>query len=135
MILIFIFSKFLSFIFFGWILFQNLKFSKLSEILYRDTLLHAYYDFHVYFSKNFVTRVFLDKFGPKIWSFVNWLKFCTDGHCYMLVTVFMCNFSKHLSFIKFWGKFHPKICCSPYLPKFSIDIRCNSVNLEKTRVN
>ena len=53
----------------------------------------------------------------------------------MLITVLMCNFSKDLPYITFWGKFHPKICCSPYLLKFSIEIRCNSVNMEKTRWN
>ena len=42
MILIFIFSKFFSVIFFGQILSQNLKFSKLTEIWYRGTLLCTY---------------------------------------------------------------------------------------------
>ena len=46
-ILMFIFSKCLSFIFFEQIWPQSLKFSKLTEIWYRRTLLHAYYDFNV----------------------------------------------------------------------------------------
>ena len=41
-------------VFFG----QNLKFSKLTEIWYRGTLLYAHYDFNIYFSKVFVTYVF-----------------------------------------------------------------------------
>ena len=49
------------------------------------------------------------------------------------LTLLMCNFSKYLLFINFWGKFHPKICCSPHLLKFSVEIRCNSANIEKTR--
>ena len=63
------------------------------------------------------------------------IEICARAHCYMLVTVLMCNFSKYLPFINFWGKLHPKICCSPYLLKFSIEIRSNSVNMEKTRWN
>ena len=62
-ILIFIFSKFLSFLFFGQIWSQNLKFSKLIEIWYRCTLLSAYYDFNVYFFKIFVIHIF-----GQIWS-------------------------------------------------------------------
>ena len=34
---------------------------------------------------------------------------------------------------KLLGKFHPKTCCSPYLLKFSLKIRCNFINLEKIR--
>ena len=61
------------------------------------------------------------------------MEFDTRAHCYVLITVLMCNFSKYLPFINFWDKLHPKICYSKYLLKFSIKIRCNSVNLEKTR--
>ena len=49
--------------------------------------------------------------------------------------VLMYNFSNYLPFINFWGKFNPKICCSSYLLKFSIEIRSNSVNMKKTRWN
>ena len=42
----------------------------------------------------------------------------------MLITVLMYNFSKYFSFINFWGKLHPKICCFPYLLEFDIEIRC-----------
>ena len=45
LILILIFSKFLSLIYFRQIWSQSLKFSKLIEIWYSHTLLHAYYDF------------------------------------------------------------------------------------------
>ena len=51
----------------------------------------------------------------------------------MAITVLPCNLSKYLPFINLWGKFHPKICCSPYLLRFSIEIQYISVNLEKTR--
>ena len=48
-ILMFIFPKCLIFFALSWS--QNLKFSKLTAIWYRDTLLHTYYDFNVYFFK------------------------------------------------------------------------------------
>ena len=51
--------------FFGQIWSQNLKFSKLNEILYRDTLLHAYYDFHVYFFKILSFILFWANLVPK----------------------------------------------------------------------
>ena len=44
----------------------------------------------------------------------------------MLISVLMCNFSKYLPLTNICGKFYPKICCSSYLLKFSIKIRCNS---------
>ena len=67
-VLMFVFSKFFSFIFFGQIWSQNLKFFKLTEIWYRGRLLYVYFDFDVYFFKMFVIHVFLGKFGPKVWS-------------------------------------------------------------------
>ena len=50
-ILMFIFSKFLSFIFFRQIWSQNLKFSKETDIWYSGTLLHAYHNFNFKFFK------------------------------------------------------------------------------------
>ena len=52
------FKTFVIHIFWGEIWLQNLKFSKLTEIWYRGTLLYAYDDFNVNFSKIFVTHVF-----------------------------------------------------------------------------
>ena len=69
----FFFQKFLSLRFFGQIWSQNLKFSKLTEIWYRRTLLYAYYDFDVYFSYFFVSHIF---WGRQIWS--HNLKFMTE---------------------------------------------------------
>ena len=60
-ILLFIFSKILPFIFFEQIWSQKMKILKLTEIWYRGTLLYAYYNFNVYFSKIFITHVFLRK--------------------------------------------------------------------------
>ena len=60
--------------FFGQIWSQNPKFSKLTEIRYKDTLLYAYYNFNVYVFKSFVIHIILDKFGPKIWFCPNWLE-------------------------------------------------------------
>ena len=53
MILMFMFSNFLSVIYFWKDLVSKFKFSKFTEISYRVTLLHAYYDFSVYFFKIF----------------------------------------------------------------------------------
>ena len=54
---IFIFSKFLSFIFLWKICSENLKFSKLTKIKYRCTLLYVYYEFYVSFS-NLLSAIF-----------------------------------------------------------------------------
>ena len=58
----FFFSKLMSFIFLGKICSQNLKFFKMTEILYRGRLLFPYFDFDVYFFK-----IFAYNFG-QIWS-------------------------------------------------------------------
>ena len=58
-----IFSKSLSFIFFGLIWSQSLKFSNLIEIWLTGTLLYAYYNVNIRFSKISVTYVF-----GQIWS-------------------------------------------------------------------
>ena len=42
----------------------------------------------LFFQKNFHSY-FLGRFGPKIWSFPNWLKFCAEVHSYMLITILM----------------------------------------------
>ena len=65
-ILMFIFPKFLSFMFYGQIWSHNLDFFKLTEISQRGTLIYAYYSFNVYFFKLFVSYIFLGKFGLKI---------------------------------------------------------------------
>ena len=101
-VLMFIFSTFMSFIFLGQIWFQDLQFSKLTEIWHMSTLWSAYYDFNVYFfKKKFVSHICLGKFGLKIWSSPNWLKFGAGLHHYTLITISMFIFSKVLSFIVF----------------------------------
>ena len=45
--------------------------------------------------------VFLGNFGPKIWSSPYQLKFVTDLHCYMLITILMFILFKFLSVIFF----------------------------------
>ena len=50
----------------------------------------------------------------------------------MLITVLMCNFSKYCwPFRNFWDKFHPKTCFSPYLMKFSIEMRRTYISQNK----
>ena len=63
--LIFIFSEFLSFIFFWTNLVQNLKFSKLIEIWYGGTFLYAYHDFKVHFFKSLFIHIFWANLVPK----------------------------------------------------------------------
>ena len=53
-------------VFFGQIWSQKLKFSKLTKIWYRGTLLYPHFEFNVYFSKFLSLTFFLGKFGPKI---------------------------------------------------------------------
>ena len=81
-------------VFIGQIWFQELKLSKLTEIWYRHTLLHPYFEFQVYFFKRFAIHIFLGKFGPIIWVSSNWLKFHSGVHCYMFTTILMLIFSK-----------------------------------------
>ena len=78
-----------------------MKFSILTEICYRGTLLYANYNFNVYFFKIIFIHIFLGKFGSKIWSSSNWLRFHTGVHCYELITTLMFIFSMFLPFIFF----------------------------------
>ena len=103
--LMFIFSKFFSFIFFGQIRSQILKFFKLTEIWYRGRLPYDYFDFNVYFFKILFIHIVLDKFGPKIWSYLNWLKFGTVVYAHF---DFNACFFKFFSFIVFWTNLVPK---------------------------
>ena len=64
-VLRFVFSKLFSFIFFGQIWSQYLKFFKLTVLWYRGRFLNPYFDFNVYFSGILIILIFLDKFGPK----------------------------------------------------------------------
>ena len=88
-------------VFFRQIWSQKLRFSKLTQNWYRDTLLYPYFEFNVYFSKIFDTHIFLGKFDPKIWSSSNSLKIGIEVDCCMLITVLMFILSKFLSFIFF----------------------------------
>ena len=63
--LMFIFSKFFSFIFLGQIWSQNLKFFRLTEVWYRGRLPYAYFDFNVYFFKILFTHIFGANLVPK----------------------------------------------------------------------
>ena len=98
--------------FFGQIWSQTLKFSKLTEIRYKGTLLYTY-DFRVNFSKIFITHAF--------WA--NWLKFGTVVDCYMLILILMFIFSYFLSLF-FWGKFGPIIWRSTKWLKFHRGVHC-----------
>ena len=74
-VLMFIFSKFLSVIFWGQISPHNLKIYKMTQILCRGSLLYAYYDVNVYLFQIFCQSYFCGQFGHTIWSFPHWLKF------------------------------------------------------------
>ena len=130
----FIFSKFVSVILFGQIWSRNLKCYKMTENWFRDTLLYAYYDFNVHFFSKLVSNIFWQIWFQNV-MFSKLTKIGSRAHCYLLIINLMCNLSKYMLFINLWGKFHPKICCSTYLLKFSIGKRCNSGSLEETRWN
>ena len=143
-ILMFIFSKFSQSYFFAQIWSQNLKFSKLTEIWCKGTLLYVYYDFNVYFFKSFVSQIILGKFSHKIWFCPNWLEFsiCVHYQYYMLIIIESSNFSK-FSCSKYYNQisFHPvfskltEIHCDMLITNFififSIFFRsvlCNYIN-------
>ena len=89
--------------FFGQIWSQKLKFSKLTEIWSRHTLLYPCFEFSVNFLKKFFTHIF--------WG--NWsqnLKFCTRVHYYMFITTltYFCKiFVIHNFFGQIWLQFGP----------------------------
>ena len=89
----FIFPRFLSLMFFGQIWSHNMDFFKLTEISLRGTLLYVYQDSNIYFFKIFVSHIFVDKFGFKIWSFLNWLKFRTLLYRYYDFNVYFIFFN------------------------------------------
>ena len=87
-------------------------------------MLYAYDDFRTYCFNLFSFMCFLGKFGPKIWSCLNWLKFGTQVDYYMLILVLMVIFSKFLSFIFSLGKFGPEIWSSSNWLKCSAWVHC-----------
>ena len=122
-ILMFIFSKFLSFIFFGQIWSQNLKFSKLTEIWYRGTLLYAYYDFNVYFSKIFVTHLFWANLSHNL-DFFKLTKNFVEGNIAIYLLQFYCLFFQSSLHSSFLGKFGPKTWSSSNCLKFDTELDC-----------
>ena len=87
---------------------QKLKFFKLTEIWYKRAWLYPYFEFNVYFFQS----SFQEKFGPKLWSPPNWLKFCGWVHCYMLFTILMFIFSKFCNSYNFGQIWSPNLMFS-----------------------
>ena len=112
MILMFIFSKFFSFIFcFGHTWSQNLEFSKLTEIWWRDTLLYAYYNFCFIF-QDFV--IFLEQIWSQNLMFSKFTEIWCWGtlpYAYYDFVYFFESFVIHIIL----GKFGPKIWCPNWL--------------------
>ena len=110
-----IFAKILSLMIFGQIWSHNLDFFKLTKISQMGTLLYAYYSFNVLFFQNSFHSYFLGKFGPKIWSFSNWLKFWQISFqiVFFILTelhrISMLNFSKYGEQQNLGWNFPPKI--------------------------
>ena len=98
LIMIWIFSKFFVIYIFGGIFGPIIVLQNDWNIVI-GTLLYAYYNFNVYFFKSFVIHIILDKFGLKIWSLPNSLKFGAGVHYHILITILMFIYSKVLSFI------------------------------------
>ena len=80
---------------------KKLKFSRLTEIWCRGTLLYLFFEFIVCFFKIFVLHIFWANLVPK--SEVG-----TEAQCYMLVAFLSFIFSKFFSFIFFGTNFVPK---------------------------
>ena len=93
-ILILIFSKFFSFMFFGQIWSQNLKFFQLTKNWYRGRVLYAYFNFDVYFFKFFVIHIFLGKI------FFHNLKFCKITKILLRGALLYAYYDLNLSFFK-----------------------------------
>ena len=108
---------------FGQIWSQKLKFSKFTKIWYKGTLLYPWFEFNVCFTNFFFIDIFLGKFGPKIWSSPDQLKFWTGVHCSKLITILMFILPKFLS-LMFLGKFGPIIWISSNCLKFCRGIHC-----------
>ena len=83
-------------VFFGQIWSQKLKFSKLTEIWYKCTLLYPIWNLMFIFSKFLSFIFFWANLVPKS---LNQLKFATEVHCYMLVRILTFIFSIFFSFI------------------------------------
>ena len=79
------------------------------------------------FSKFFSFILFLGKFGLKMWSSWNWLKFRTEVDYYMVISILLFVFSKFLSFIFSLGIFGPKIWRSSNWLKFGTVVDCYMV--------
>ena len=100
-ILMFIFSKFFSFIFLGQIWSQNLKFFKFTEIWQRGRLPYAYFNFNVYFFKILFIYIFGTNLVPKSEVLqIGWNLVQVDYH--MLISILMFVFFKIL-FIHIFG--------------------------------
>ena len=121
-ILMFTFSKFLTVIFF-W---ENLI-SK-SEVLQINSLIYSHYDFNVYFFKNFVVHIILDKTS----CCPSWPEsiICVHYQYNMSIIIESCNFSKTCS-SNIMGKFHFILFSSywqnyvEYLSQISVKIESN----------
>ena len=108
-ILMYIFSNILSFIFVGLIWSQNLKFSKLTKIWYRGTLVYAYYDFNIIFSNFLSVTSSWANFVSKP-EFLEIDRNLVQGYC-ILYTYYNFNVYFFKSFVThiILGKFGPNI--------------------------
>ena len=106
--LMFIFSKIFSYIFFGLIWSQNLKFFKLTEIWYRDSLPYTCFDFIVFF-QNFCHSYFLwENSVPQNQKFAKLNEIWSRVTQYMLILTLTFTFSNFFPFI-FMYFFHSYI--------------------------
>ena len=119
-ILYFIFSKFFLLIYLGQIWSKNLKFFKLTEIWLWGRWPCAYLHFNVEFLKSF-SFIFWDKFGPKIWSCSDSLKFGSEIDYHILISILMFLFSKLFSFT-FLGQFWSRKWTSSNWLKFGTEV-------------
>ena len=111
--LLFIFPKFCDHYFLG----QKLKYSKSTKIWYSGTLLYAYFDFNVYFSKIFVIYAFLANLVPQFGFLqIDW--YFVEGCIAICLLRLKCLFFQNYFYSYFLGKFGLKIWRSSKWLKF-----------------
>ena len=112
-ILTFNFPKLFSFIFFGQIWSQNLKFFKFTEISYRDTLLYAYYNRDVYFFQSVCQSYFFEQILSQNLKFSKLTEIWCRGTLRHVYYDFNLYFFKSFVIDISFSKFGPKIWCCP----------------------
>ena len=107
LILMFIFPRFLSLTFIWANLVPKSEVLQINWNLVQGYIRMCLFRFYCLFFQNFCHSYVLGKFGPKIYSSPNKLKFDTGVHCYMVIMILMFSFLKIFHWYNFgqiWAK-------------------------------